>query len=64
LDNIQAHVYGQAVEQIAAVLGAAERCEDAWKMEEEQRKVPCVAAEFSLTLPSSLFVSLNISLQN
>ncbi|KAE8818624.1 hypothetical protein D1007_03769 [Hordeum vulgare] len=35
LDNIRARVYGRAVEQIAAALGAAERCEDAWKGEEE-----------------------------
>ncbi|KAM3196674.1 hypothetical protein ACQJBY_072401 [Aegilops geniculata] len=34
LDNIRARVYGRAVEQIAAALGAAERCEDAWKGEE------------------------------
>ncbi|KAF7046476.1 hypothetical protein CFC21_055502 [Triticum aestivum] len=37
LDNIRARVYGRAVEQIAAALGAAERCEDAWKGEEEAR---------------------------
>ncbi|KAM0885108.1 hypothetical protein ACQ4PT_030572 [Festuca glaucescens] len=43
LDNIRARVYGRAVEQIAAALGAAERCEDAWKGEEEQQKVPAVA---------------------
>ncbi|KAE8813077.1 hypothetical protein D1007_09842 [Hordeum vulgare] len=35
LDNIRARVYGRAVEQIAAALGAAERCEDAWKGEED-----------------------------
>ncbi|KAM0881508.1 hypothetical protein ACQ4PT_032886 [Festuca glaucescens] len=45
LDNIRARVYGRAVEQIAAALGAAERCEDAWKGEEEQRNVPAVATE-------------------
>ncbi|XP_020199672.1 putative invertase inhibitor [Aegilops tauschii subsp. strangulata] len=37
LDNIRARVYGRAVEQIAAALGAAERCEDAWKGEEVAR---------------------------
>ena len=44
LDNIRARVYGRAVEQIAAALGAAERCEDAWKGEEEERRIPAVAA--------------------
>ncbi|KAL6629338.1 hypothetical protein ACP70R_029103 [Stipagrostis hirtigluma subsp. patula] len=31
LDNLQAHIYGRAMEQLAAALGASESCEDAWK---------------------------------
>ncbi|XP_062217224.1 pectinesterase inhibitor 12-like [Phragmites australis] len=34
LDNLQAHIYGKAIEQLAAALGASESCEDAWKGEE------------------------------
>jgi hypothetical protein len=39
----QARVYGRGVEPIAAALGTVGRCEDAWKEEEEERKVPAVA---------------------
>jgi pectinesterase inhibitor-like protein len=31
LDNLQAGVYGKALEQLMASLGASESCEDAWK---------------------------------
>uniref|UniRef100_A0A0A9VBL2 Uncharacterized protein n=1 Tax=Arundo donax TaxID=35708 RepID=A0A0A9VBL2_ARUDO len=34
LDNLQAHVYGKASQQLAAAVGAAESCEDVWKGEE------------------------------
>ncbi|KAL6848424.1 hypothetical protein ACP4OV_021718 [Aristida adscensionis] len=34
LDNLQAHIYGKAMEQLAAALGASESCEDAWKGQE------------------------------
>ncbi|XP_062221319.1 pectinesterase inhibitor 12-like [Phragmites australis] len=34
LDNLQSHIYGKAIEQLAAALGASESCEDAWKGEE------------------------------
>ncbi|KAL6861398.1 hypothetical protein ACP4OV_017098 [Aristida adscensionis] len=40
LDNLQAHVYGKASQQLAAALGAAESCEDVWKGEE---RVPVAA---------------------
>ncbi|KAJ1277436.1 hypothetical protein BS78_04G003700 [Paspalum vaginatum] len=31
LDNLKARIYGKAMEQLAAALGASESCEDAWK---------------------------------
>ncbi|GJM89956.1 hypothetical protein PR202_ga06187 [Eleusine coracana subsp. coracana] len=31
LDNLKAKIYGKAMEQLAAALGASESCEDAWK---------------------------------
>uniref|UniRef100_A0A0D9VB37 Pectinesterase inhibitor domain-containing protein n=1 Tax=Leersia perrieri TaxID=77586 RepID=A0A0D9VB37_9ORYZ len=31
LDNLKARIYGTAMEQLSAALGAAESCEDAWK---------------------------------
>jgi pectinesterase inhibitor-like protein len=34
LDNLKAKIYGKAMEQLAAALGASESCEDAWKGEE------------------------------
>jgi pectinesterase inhibitor-like protein len=34
LDNLKARIYGKAMEQLAAALGASESCEDAWKGEE------------------------------
>ncbi|XP_062229966.1 putative invertase inhibitor [Phragmites australis] len=34
LDNLHAHIYGKASEQLAAALGASESCEDVWKGEE------------------------------
>ncbi|KAL6606481.1 hypothetical protein ACP70R_042134 [Stipagrostis hirtigluma subsp. patula] len=34
LDNLQAHIYGKASQQLAAALGASESCEDVWKGEE------------------------------
>ncbi|KAG2624185.1 putative invertase inhibitor [Panicum virgatum] len=40
LDNLNAHVYGMASQQLAAALGAAESCEDVWKGEE---RVPVAA---------------------
>ncbi|KAF0911705.1 hypothetical protein E2562_011705 [Oryza meyeriana var. granulata] len=39
LDNLHAHVYGKATEQLAAALGASESCEDAWKGTDD-RNVP------------------------
>ncbi|PNT65674.1 hypothetical protein BRADI_3g00610v3 [Brachypodium distachyon] len=35
LDNLQAKIYGKAMEQLMAALGASESCEDAWKGEKE-----------------------------
>ncbi|CAM0948313.1 unnamed protein product [Alopecurus aequalis] len=37
LDNLQARVYGTALQQLMAALGASESCEDAWKGAEEGR---------------------------
>lgn len=34
LDNLHARVYGKASQQLSAVLGAAESCEDVWKGED------------------------------
>ena len=34
LDNLKAQIYGKAMEQLSAALGASESCEDAWKGEE------------------------------
>lgn len=34
LDNLQARIYGRAIEQLSAALGASESCEDAWKGEQ------------------------------
>ncbi|PAN03548.1 hypothetical protein GQ55_1G003100 [Panicum hallii var. hallii] len=34
LDNLKAEIYGKAMEQLSAALGASESCEDAWKGEE------------------------------
>ncbi|XP_062233808.1 putative invertase inhibitor [Phragmites australis] len=34
LDNLHAHIYGKASQQLAAALGASESCEDVWKGEE------------------------------
>jgi pectinesterase inhibitor-like protein len=31
LDNLRARIYGKAMEQLSAALGASESCEDAWK---------------------------------
>ncbi|KAL5196430.1 hypothetical protein ABZP36_008398 [Zizania latifolia] len=36
LDNLKAHIYGTAMEQLSAALGASESCEDAWKGEQSQ----------------------------
>ncbi|KAL5199854.1 hypothetical protein ABZP36_021057 [Zizania latifolia] len=36
LDNLKAHIYGMAMEQLSAALGASESCEDAWKGEQSQ----------------------------
>ncbi|CAO2034036.1 unnamed protein product [Urochloa humidicola] len=33
-DNLKARIYGKAMEQIAAAMGASESCEDAWKGED------------------------------
>ena len=35
LDNLKAKIYGKAMEQLTAAMGASESCEDAWKGEEE-----------------------------
>ncbi|CAN6236811.1 unnamed protein product [Urochloa humidicola] len=35
VDNLRARIYGKAMEQIAAAMGASESCEDAWKGMEE-----------------------------
>ncbi|OEL20557.1 hypothetical protein BAE44_0018424 [Dichanthelium oligosanthes] len=40
LDNLRAQIYGKAMEQLAAALGASESCEDAWKGEE---RIPVAA---------------------
>ncbi|TVU33721.1 hypothetical protein EJB05_25554, partial [Eragrostis curvula] len=42
MDNLKAHIYGKAMEQLAAALGASQSCEDAWKGEEDHR-VPVAA---------------------
>ncbi|EAZ21405.1 hypothetical protein OsJ_05007 [Oryza sativa Japonica Group] len=34
LDNLKVRIYGTAMEQLSAALGAAESCEDAWKGDE------------------------------
>ncbi|KAF0895421.1 hypothetical protein E2562_012429 [Oryza meyeriana var. granulata] len=41
LDNLKARIYGTAMEQLSAALGAAESCEDAWKGDEQN--VPVAA---------------------
>ncbi|AQK61240.1 uncharacterized protein LOC100282038 precursor [Zea mays] len=41
LDNLKAKIYGKAMEQLTAAMGASESCEDAWKGEEED--VPVAA---------------------
>jgi pectinesterase inhibitor-like protein len=43
LDNLKAKIYGKAMEQLTAAMGASESCEDAWKGEEEQHRVPVAA---------------------
>nr|ACG42938.1 pectinesterase inhibitor domain containing protein [Zea mays] len=35
LDNLKAKIYGKAMEQLTAAMGASESCEDAWKGEED-----------------------------
>lgn len=40
LDNLKAKIYGKAMEQLTAAMGASESCEDAWKGEEEQHRIP------------------------
>nr|CAB3448489.1 unnamed protein product [Digitaria exilis] len=40
LDNLKARIYGKAMEQLAAALGASESCEDAWKGED---RIPVAA---------------------
>ncbi|XP_006648205.2 putative invertase inhibitor [Oryza brachyantha] len=41
LDNLKVRIYGTAMEQLSAALGAAESCEDAWK--DDQINVPVAA---------------------
>ncbi|GJN18749.1 hypothetical protein PR202_gb05945 [Eleusine coracana subsp. coracana] len=40
LDNLKAKIYGKAMEQLAAALGASESCEDAWKGTEDSQYPP------------------------
>lgn len=35
LDNLKAKIYGKAMEQLTAAMGASESCEDAWKGEDD-----------------------------
>ncbi|TKW36746.1 hypothetical protein SEVIR_1G002800v4 [Setaria viridis] len=40
LDNLKAQIYGKAMEQLSAALGASESCEDAWKGQENAAGIP------------------------
>ncbi|CAM0153151.1 unnamed protein product [Urochloa decumbens] len=45
LDNLKARIYGKAMEQIAAAMGASESCEDAWNGLEDQSSSSIPVAE-------------------